>query len=52
RGGGANRVMVVDEGGRLVGIISASDVARWIQKRQTLAELAGDGGLPAGGRGE
>lgn len=40
--GGANRVMVVDGDGSLVGIISASDVARWIQKQQTLAELRGE----------
>lgn len=36
---GSNRVLVVDEGG-LVGVISASDVSRWIQKERLI------GGVP------
>ena len=37
----SNRVMVVDDHSGLVGIISGSDVARWIQKQRMLAELTG-----------
>jgi len=36
--GGERRVLVLD-GDRLVGIISASDVAAWLQRRQELASL-------------
>jgi Zn-dependent protease/CBS domain-containing protein len=34
-GSGSNRILVLDDG-RLVGVISASDVSRWIQKEQLI----------------
>ncbi|MEX2465342.1 MAG: CBS domain-containing protein, partial [Gemmatimonadota bacterium] len=34
-GAGSNRILVLDDG-RLVGVISASDVSRWIQKAQLI----------------
>lgn len=46
--GGASRLMVVDADGSLAGIISTSDVSRWIQKQQTLAELREQQGATGG----
>ena len=44
-GSGIQRVLVVDPGEGLVGVISASDVSRWLQKERAL------GGVdPGGGR--
>jgi CBS domain-containing protein len=40
RAGAAGRALVVDSG-RLVGIISASDVARWLHRVQALENLTG-----------
>jgi len=42
-GARSNRVMVVD-GGALVGVISASDVARWIQKERWVGPRSGGAG--------
>lgn len=38
-GSGVQRVLVVDDG-RLVGVISASDVSRWLQKERALGGVA------------
>jgi Zn-dependent protease/CBS domain-containing protein len=45
-GSGTQRVLVVDPEEGLVGVISASDVSRWLQKERAL------GGVAPGGEGE
>lgn len=44
RGGSPGRALVVDSG-RLVGIISGSDVARWLQRLRSMESLVGRSGL-------